>query len=72
MIGKILQDPAILLENIWNIDETRIILSMPGSVKVLIDKDNKRKYRGTRVKRTLVTVIECISADSRYLDPIII
>ena len=72
MIGKILQDPAILAENVYNMDETRVMLSMLGFVKVLVGKDDKRNYRGARVKRTLVTAIECISANSRYLDPMII
>jgi hypothetical protein len=50
VIGKILQDPAILVENVYNIDETRVILSILGSVKVLVGKDNRRDYRGARVK----------------------
>jgi hypothetical protein len=33
VIGKILQDPAILAENVYNMDETGVMLSMPGSVK---------------------------------------
>ena len=53
-------------------DETGVILSMLGSVKVLVSKYNKRDYRGARVKRTSVTAIECISGDGRYLNPIII
>lgn len=48
------------------------MLSMPGSVKVLIGKDDRRDYRGARIKRTTVTAIECISADGRYLKPMII
>ena len=72
VIGKILQDPAILAENVYNMDETGAMLSMPGSVKVLVGKDDKRNYRGARVKRTSVTAVECISADGRYLDPMII
>jgi hypothetical protein len=56
----------------YNIDKTRVMLSMLGSVKVLVSKDNKQKYRGARVKRITVTAIEYISADSRYLNPIII
>jgi hypothetical protein len=72
VIGKILQDPAILAENVYNMDETGVMLSMPGSVKVLVGKDDRRNYRGARVKRTTVTAIECISADGRYLDPMII
>ncbi len=72
VIGKILQEPAILAENVYNMDETGVMLSMPGSIKVLVRKDDRRNYRGARVKRTTVTAIECISADGRYLNPMII
>jgi len=72
VIGKVLQDPVILAENVYNMDETGVMLSMPGSVKVLVGKDDIRDYRGARIKRTTVTAIECISADGRYLKPMII
>ena len=72
MIGRILQDPAILAENVYNMDETGVMLSMLGSVKVLVGKGDMRDYRGARVKRTMVTAIECISGDGRYLNPMII
>jgi uncharacterized membrane protein YdbT with pleckstrin-like domain len=52
-------------------DETGVMLSMPGSVKVLVGKHDMRDYRGARVKRTTVTAIECISSDGRYLNPMI-
>lgn len=48
------------------------MLSMLNSVKVLVGKDDTRGYRGARVKRTMVTAIECISADGRCLKPMII
>jgi hypothetical protein len=57
---------------VYNIDETGVMLSMLGSVKVLISKHDRRDYRGARVKYTTVTVIECISGDSKYLNLIII
>jgi len=63
VIGRALQDPATLPENVYNMDETGVMLSMLGCVKVLVGKDDMRNYRGARVKRTLVTAIECISAD---------
>lgn len=53
-------------------DETGVMLSMLGSVKVLVGKDDTRDYRGARVKRTTVTAIECISAEGKALDPMII
>ena len=40
IIGMVLQDPIILPKNIYNMDESGVMLSMPGSVKVLISKDN--------------------------------
>ncbi|KAF2802856.1 uncharacterized protein BDZ99DRAFT_400723 [Mytilinidion resinicola] len=60
LIGK---DLAILPENTYNIDETGVLLSMLGSIKVLVGKDNLRDYRGAGVKRTIVTAVKCISAD---------
>lgn len=72
MVEPILQDLDVLAENIYNMDETRVILSMLGSVKVLIGKDDLRTYRGAKVKRTTITAVECISGDGRHLNPIII
>jgi hypothetical protein len=72
VIGKVLQDPAILPENVYNIDETGVMLCKLGFVKVLIGKDDPRDYRGAGVKRTIMTTIECISANGRSLLPIII
>jgi hypothetical protein len=72
VIGKVLQDPAVLRENVYNMDETGVMLCMLGSVSVLIGKDDPRDYRGAGVKRTMVTAIECISANGRPLLPMII
>jgi hypothetical protein len=72
VIGEVLQEPAILAENVYNMDETGVMLSKLGSVKVFVGKDDLRDYRGTGVKRTMVTAIECISADGRSLQPLII
>jgi hypothetical protein len=63
--------PDVLLENVYNMDETGIMLSMLGSVKVLVGKDDGRDYRGTGTKRTMVTAIECVSASGEYLNPMI-
>ena len=145
VIGRVVQDPAILPENVYNVDETvkharlchglasgllyllespvrsggkffrinrlsggrisaqrednlhgfrafvffllylRIFIdsnpiggfepscrAVTGSVKVLVGKDDPRDYRGAGVKRTIVTAIECISADGRSFLPLII
>ncbi|TKA24784.1 hypothetical protein B0A54_17548 [Friedmanniomyces endolithicus] len=72
VIGKVLQDPAVLQENIDNMDETGIMLSKLHSVKVLVRTGDDRGYRGARVKRTTITAVECISASGEALDPMII
>ena len=69
VIGKELQDPDILPENVYNMDETGVMLCMLGSVKVLVSKDDAQDYRGAGVERTMVTAIECISGDGRSLFP---
>lgn len=45
---------------------------MLGSFKVPVGKDDLRAYRGVGVKQTVVTAIECISADGRSLLLIVI
>ena len=53
-------------------DKTGVILSMLGSAKVLVGKNDARDYRGARVKRKMVTAIKCITSDGRYLNSLII
>jgi hypothetical protein len=72
IIGKILQNPTILAENIYNMDETGMILFISNSIKVLVDKNDRRDYRGARVKRITITAIEYINIDNKYLNSIII
>jgi len=62
----------VLPENVYNMDETGIMLSMLSSVKVLVGKDDRRGYRGAGVKRTMVTAIECVSGTGEYLNLMII
>jgi hypothetical protein len=68
VIGKELHDPIIVPENIYNMDETGVMLCMLSSMKVLVSKDDSRAYRGAGVKREMVTAIECISSDGRSSD----
>lgn len=68
VIQRVLHDPVILPENVYNMDETGVMLSMPGSVKVLMRSNDLRKHRGARVKRTTVTAIcWCSRLDCRKL-----
>ncbi|KAJ5389207.1 uncharacterized protein N7496_000275 [Penicillium cataractarum] len=58
VIGRQLADPSILLENVYNMNETGVLLSVLKSLKVLVHRDDLRKYRGTTVKRTLVIFVD--------------
>jgi hypothetical protein len=67
VVKKVLEDLAILLENVYNIDKTGVMLCILSSIRVLLSKNDLRDYKGVSVKRTMVTAIECISANSRSL-----
>ena len=72
MIEKILQNSTVLQKNVYNMNETDIMLFKLNFIKVLVDKNNKQGYKDVCVKRTMITVIECVSAVSRYLNLMII
>jgi hypothetical protein len=72
MIGEQLQEPDVLPENVYTMDEIGVMLSLLNSVKFLVGEDDTQAYRGARIKRTMVTVVECISDDGMCLDPMII
>lgn len=72
VIEKELRRPDIDRGNVYNMDETGVMLSMLGSAKVLVDKDDRRDYRGARVKREMVTAIECVSAAGEFLKLMVI
>ena len=71
VIKRELDRTNVLPENVYNMDGIEVKLSMLGSMKVLIGKDDLQNYRGAGNKRTVVTVIECISADGRSLHQMI-
>jgi hypothetical protein len=68
----VLKDPAILPENVYNINKTEVMLYMLGSIKVFLSKNNSRDYKGAGVKRTIVIAIKYISISGRFLLPMII
>jgi len=73
VIGEELASPVVLAENTYNMDETGVLLSVLNSLKVLVGRHELKTHRGAGVKRTtLITAIECVSADGRYLNPLIV
>lgn len=72
IIEKELCKPDIALDNVYNMNETGIMLNMQGSAKVFVGRDDMRDYRGSRVQRTTVTAIDCVSASGESLKPMVI
>jgi len=72
IISEELARPDVLAENVYNMDETGVLLGKLGSLKVLVGKNELRNYRGASAKRTLITAIECISATGTCLNPLVI
>jgi hypothetical protein len=67
VIGRELNSSVVLAENTYNMDETGVLLSVLNLLKVFVGRNELKTYRGAGVKRTLITAIECISADGRCL-----
>jgi hypothetical protein len=72
VIGQVPEDPAVLLENVYNMDKTTVMLSILSLVRALVGRDDLRNYRGAGVKQTMVTAVKCVSANDRALLPLII
>jgi hypothetical protein len=67
VVGKELQDPGIHPGNVYNMDETGILLGVLNSLKVLVSSYDLSDGRGAGVQRTLITAIECTSGSSKSL-----
>jgi hypothetical protein len=71
-MGKQLSEHGILQENVYNMDETGVLLSDLNTVKVLMSRSDVQSCRGVGLRRTMITAVECISADGRCLPPLIV
>lgn len=72
LISNVLANPEIAPENVYNMDETGVLLGRSVTQKMLVHRDDTRRTRGTGLKRVLVTAVECISATGEALPPLII
>ena len=57
VIAKVLSEPDILHENIYNMDETGVMLSMLGSIKVLAGRKDLRDYRNIDFSPELLAIL---------------
>jgi hypothetical protein len=57
-----LEETDVLQENVHNMVETGLLLSVLGSYKYVVSAEMPKTHKGTDTKRTLITAVECISA----------
>lgn len=57
VIAEVMASPEILPENIYNMDETGVLLGMLNSIIVLVSRNELKTYRGRGVNRTSITAI---------------
>jgi hypothetical protein len=55
VIGRLLVDPAILPENVYNMDETGTRISVSRSRKYVVAKDDTEDVKGPKVNRVQIT-----------------
>lgn len=67
VIAKQLDNPSIVPKNVYNMDETRLLLSVLNSHRALVGSHDSRKHRAVSVNQSLVTAVKCILADGRRL-----
>ena len=72
MLDELIKEYDIVPENIYNMDEKDVQLSIGAKVVVLVDRDQKTAYSIKDGNQELVTVIEVICADGSTIHPAII
>jgi hypothetical protein len=72
IVSEELARPDVLAENVYNMDETGVLLGKLRSLKVLVGKNKLRNYRGASSKRILITAVEYISATGDCVRPLVI
>jgi hypothetical protein len=59
-------------DSIWNMDETRFQIGIPGGEKVIVPHGVTELYTGSPENRTSITVIEAILASGKATPPVLI
>lgn len=72
VMSKELSERDVLQENVYIMDEIGVLLSDLTTMKVLVSRSDAQSRRGVRLRRTMITAVECISAKGRALPPLII
>jgi hypothetical protein len=63
---------VLIKENIYNMDETGIMLGIQNRMRCVVDINVKNRIRKSSQTRESATIIECISASGMVLSPMVI
>jgi hypothetical protein len=63
--GRLLKDLAISKENVYNTDDTGVMLLMLGTVKVLVGKDAERVDREASIQLAKSALLPSITLQGR-------
>jgi hypothetical protein len=72
LLRETMEEYQIKPENIYNMDEKGVQLSIGSRVAALVDRDQKSAYQLEDGNRELITIIETICADGTALQPSVI
>jgi hypothetical protein len=72
IMDKQLSQRDIVRGNVYNVNETGVLLSDLNTVEVIVSHSDARRNCRVGLRRTMITAVECISADGRCLGPLII
>ena len=70
--AEIHDDPNVLIENVYNFDETGFSIGAIKAGRVVINVNVKNNYRARLNRQEWVSVIECIGADGTSIPPYIL
>lgn len=72
IMSRQLSEREISQGNVYNMDETGVLLSDLSIVKVLMSRSNVQSRGGGGLRRTMITAVDCVFADRRFLGPVIL
>ena len=69
---EVVNDPDVLLENVYNMDESGFSIGTIKAGRVIIDSKAPNQFQAQPGRQEWVTVVECICADGTSIPPYVI
>ncbi len=72
LFKELIESPGLLQENVYDMDETGILLGVQNKICCIMDLTVKNRIRKSSQDRESARVIECVSASKIRLSPMVI